>query len=237
MAPSLLEGRLRGLGGIRTLTCWKELTMNQNPTNYFRKQAKRFFTLAKGGDSQALERLAEHYPDQRPSLQRAQHILAIEAGFRSWQTLLAACKGEVQLAAVMHSHPLLCDHGMGTADHWRLPKADRGRKLAADRQMLRGSLDAVEKTRAWLRENVAKIKTINGRAHSYHLKHLAEKEIGRTVVNGRTETDYITNGVLIAAALSEGYEHRDLVSNGSSNVEFAISERSLKAIRKRQGRY
>lgn len=210
--------------------------MDQNPTNYFRKQAKRFFSLAKCGDAQALERLAEHFPDHRPSLQRAQHVLAIEAGFRSWQALLAACAVEVQLAAVMHSHPLLCDHGMGTADHWRLLKADRDRKLAADRQMLRCSLDAVEKTRAWLRENVAKTKTINGHADSYHLKHLAEKEIVQTVVNGVTETGYITNGVLIAAALSEGYRHRDFVSSGSPNVEFAMSERSLKAIRKRQGR-
>lgn len=197
--------------------------MCQNPISYFRKQAKQICKRAKAGEANVLARFAEHFPGRQPSVQRAQHIIAKEGGFCSWQELLTADDDKAQLAAVIHFHPLLCDHGMGTMDHWRLSLSEQKQNLARDRRQLRKSVDEVVKTRSWLRSNVAKIKTINRQAHSYRLKHLAEMEIG-----------YITNGVLIAAAILE--EYREHIRYGDPNVEFAMSERSLKAIRKRSSR-
>ncbi|MFP4106509.1 MAG: hypothetical protein ACLFVU_10520 [Phycisphaerae bacterium] len=211
--------------------------MDRHALNYFKKRAKHFVEMASGGDSRALQRFRQYYRDGAVTRMRAQHILAREAGFCSWKAFLEASDTEMQLAAVMDCHPLLCDHGMGVFNHWTFPPDDRQTRLVEERRILRASVDAVQKTRRWLRANVVEIKTINPGADSYHLKHLAEKEIDHTVVNGSYESNYISNGVLIAAALSEGYGHRDLVSEGSPNVEFAMSERSLKAIRKRQGRY
>jgi len=69
----------------------------------------------------------------------------------------------------------------------------------------------------WL-QSKTKIKTINGKWSSYGLKHLAEDEIG-----------YVTNGAFIRAAIHSGFAYR--LSPSNPNVEFNISEKSLKAVR------
>jgi hypothetical protein len=58
----------------------------------------------------------------------------------------------------------------------------------------------------------AKMKTLNQRGTSYRLKHVAEEDIG-----------YITNGVLIAAAIAEGFrvERQEESPNALLNIASA----------------
>ena len=197
--------------------------MDQHAVNYFKKQAKQLLHLVQNGDAPALARFKQHDAADSPTLMRAQHVLANEAGFRSWKSLLAASDPERQLAALMHDLPLLCDHGIGVFDVPRRTREERTRLLAENRKMLRQSVADVQRTIAWLQANIARIKTVNSSANSYGLKHCAERDIG-----------YITNGVFIAAAIIGGYGYRLLT--GSANVNFAMSKRSIDAVYDRQNR-
>ncbi len=200
--------------------------MDLHAISYFKREAKRLHDLLTLSDSQALALFKQYFIDDSPTLMRVQHVVANEAGFRSWEVLLKAPDAEMQLAAVMHKHPLLCNNGIGVFNHWRIPRPQRETELLVERKKLQDSIDDVLGTIEWLRSNISPIKTINDKHSSYGLKHLAEKELPPKY--------YITNGVFIAAAIMSGYVYRQSVHHGSPNVEFAMSERSIKAVRNRQ---
>ena len=128
---------------------------------------------------------------------------------------------ETQLESVMSRIPRLSDFGIGLYEERHIPKEERPALLAAEREALRKSAPAVAATVEWLRKNVAPVrKTTHS---SYAVKHVVEKDIG-----------YITNGVLIAAAVIAGYPYK--VVPGSPNVSLGMSTKSLKALRLRQHR-
>jgi hypothetical protein len=60
--------------------------------------------------------------------------------------------------------------------------------------------------RGWLRR-FSKIRALNRRGTSYGLKHCAEDDIG-----------YVTNGVFIAAAITEGFNVRRVGPNAWFNI-------------------
>lgn len=171
-------------------------------------------------DTAARQRVATVLRDgEKISLQKAQHVVAVEAGFANWKALLDASDVERRLAVVMTEEPLLNDFGIGLySGHRRKPREERMRILAEDRQRLRDSLDDVEWTAEWLRSNVEPIKTINRRRSSYGLKHIAEKHSPR---------GYLTNGVFIAAAMVAEYPFR---ITDSPNPQFGMSEKSIKRL-------
>lgn len=171
--------------------------------------------------------------DGNLSLQRTQHVVAQDAGFRNWSALLAADDFERRLALLMHAWPQLTSVGMdgkqGTAlglrGYLALSPEDRATKYAELREYLRGELDAIQWVHDWLLESVTPLKGLNRARSSYGLKHLVEDLRG----------EYLTNGALIAGALMAGF-----VCNVTGpqqlerNVCFNMSERDLKAQERRR---
>lgn len=152
-------------------------------------------------------------------LQRLQHVIAVETGFRTWQAMLDAPEIERRLVIVLAKHPYLNAHGIGLFDGFRSKPLEERRAIQEqDRRKLRGSVNDVVRTGEWLRANIKPIKTINRRHHSYELKHIMERHIDY----------YVTNGVFIAATLIEGYPVR---FNDGPNPCFGMSEKSIKAVR------
>lgn len=122
------------------------------------------------------------------------------------------------IAAVMAKIPDLNDFGIGFfCGHRSKPAKERAQILRRDREQLLASAEDCTRVCKWL-AGLEKIRTINDRRTSYGLKHFAAGSIG-----------YVTNGVFIAAAVHCGFRYR--LIPGSPNVQFGISERSL---RKRQ---
>ncbi|MCX5124147.1 hypothetical protein [Streptomyces sp. NBC_00347] len=118
------------------------------------------------------------------------------------------------LAEVMQQHPLLNSFGIGVFDPPRKTAEQRQAELAAARAELAGAEARVMETVAWLRENIAPIKTPT--AGSYSVKHVMERATGR----------YVMNGEFIAAALIAGYTF----TYAQPNVLFGMSARDPKRI-------
>lgn len=202
------------------------------PKSYFSKRARDLREQVRAGNEAACTRVRQVYfavadmPNQELQsylgLMRAQHVVAVEHGFRNWQELSASSSIEVRLAITMDRYPDLNDFGVGLYQgHQKKSATEKAAIKAKDRQDLRASGAAVEATATWLLENVKPTRTINHRHTSYGLKHIAEKDLG-----------YITNGVFIAAAIIADYPCKFLP--GSANVQFGMSERSLTEIETRR---
>ncbi len=123
--------------------------------------------------------------------------------------------------SVVAKEPTLTAFGLGVFDQSRLTGPERKKKFDDDRAEMYGSECEQQFMQAcrFLAE-VAPIATFNSRRTSYGLKHVCERWAGR----------YISNGMLIAAAIHSGFKWRK-VNWDSPNVVFNISERSLKTLR------
>lgn len=187
---------------------------------WFKAHAK---TLLKSIDSDpdAQRRVAAVLRDEAsPSLQKLQHVVAVEAGFLNWKALIDASDAERHLAIVMTEEPLLHAWGVGTSpDDWRKPRDEKWAIIARDRHMLRGRVEDVAWTVEWLKSNITPIKTINHRRSSYGLKHIAEKH---------SPQRYLTNGTFIAAVMIAGYPIKFFAD--CYNPKFGMSEKSIKAL-------
>lgn len=154
-------------------------------------------------------------------LQKVQHLVAVDAGYASWDALLGASPADRDLAVAMSIEPHLCINGFG-AGYFDLPLEARRNRFVGWRLELRQRADHVAEIRDWLESNVVPRKTINSEYGSYSIKHMAERHLG----------GYVANGELIAAAIIGGYPYRrgeDL----SPNATFGMSSRSLAALRQR----
>jgi hypothetical protein len=121
----------------------------------------------------------------------------------------------LSLAEVMDQHPQLNTFGLGVFAPLRKTAGQRAAELASGREELAEREAAVLEIAAWLRENIAPIKTPT--FGSYTMKHVVEHAIG----------EYVTNGELIAAALVAGYPAR-LVPG--PNPLFGMSARDVHRI-------
>lgn len=151
--------------------------------------------------------------------------------FRAFDEALAEYRtGEYRtwdkLKVLMAEHPTLNDFGIGHGSAHYSPNDSPEFKdlvLQTERDVLSGSMADVIWTVHWLRLNVEPIKTINRRHSSYGLKHLAEKF---------SPNLYLSNGVLIAAAMIVGYPFE----LDPPNAMFGMSERSLKRLHRAAAR-
>lgn len=188
---------------------------------WFKSRAKALLKSYSNGEPAAHERVDGVLRNaDSVTLQRIQHVVAVESGFDHWRALLASSEIERLLVVKMVEEPLLHVRGIGTMDANRgKPREVRAAKMAADRVALRRSVDDVAWTVEWLKANVAPIKTINRRRTSYDLKHIAER---------RSPKKYLLNGVFIAAAMVAGYPME--IGVDSPNPSFGMSERSIKKL-------
>jgi len=121
----------------------------------------------------------------------------------------------LSLAEVMERHPQLNSFGIGVYGPRSKTPEQRQAELAAGRTALAGREATVLEIAAWLRENVAPIKTPT--VGSYGMKHVVKRAIGK----------YVTNGEFIAAALIAGYAVK---YTGGPNAVFGMSARDVKRI-------
>jgi hypothetical protein len=118
----------------------------------------------------------------------------------------------LSLAEVMERHPQLNSFGIGTFDPRSKTREQRQAELVDGRTRLAGREAAVLEIAAWLRENIAPIKTPT--VGSYGMKHVVERAIGK----------YVTNGEFIAAALIAGYAFK---YTDGPNPLFGMSARDV----------
>lgn len=133
--------------------------------------------------------------------------------------LLAAA--EIRMATVLEEWPDLGYSGFGVVNIRHKDAADRAAELAAERRHLRepSALAAFIAARAWLARQPRR-KTLNKMDTSYSLKHIAEREIG-----------YLSNGVLIAAAIAERFAVGRVLDHGmpTPNAYLNIATRAWAA--------
>ena len=125
-----------------------------------------------------------------------------------------------EIQKIMDKVSGLNDFGIGTFNPGKRTSEEREKDFAEGKDKLLESVDACTKCCEWL-DKLEKVNAINSRQNSYGLKHVAEVDIG-----------YLTNGVFITAAIHCGFKYR--VIPGSPNVEFNVSEKSIKAVKRRQ---
>lgn len=121
------------------------------------------------------------------------------------------------LERVMAEHPQLTSFGIGIFNSQRKSWQERTAELQAGRDELASREQDVHEVAAWLRANIAPIKSPG--ISSYGLKHLVERQIDR----------YVSNGEAIAAALVVGYPHR--YQRDSPNMAFGMSRRDYNRLR------
>jgi hypothetical protein len=115
---------------------------------------------------------------------------------------------------VMSEYPELTYFGFGKinglGERWKTDEFSQQRKE------LESASEQVEASRAWIRMNCVKRKTINALIGSYSLKHVIEDAVNL----------YISNGACIAAFILEGYRVQHLAGWGPNcafNVKFPIT--------------
>src|SRR5690349_8674179 len=101
--------RARGhLEGIRGST---RGSMTASLISYFKKKAKALKMAASRGDAQAIARTEAvlHGGAADLKLMKAQHVVAVEAGFRNWSALIDASAEELQAAIARDKVPDLAE--------------------------------------------------------------------------------------------------------------------------------
>jgi hypothetical protein len=128
----------------------------------------------------------------------------------------ATATTRVDFDRILDAHPRLTDHGFGTQQVPGATAEDRAEQFAGERARLRMAWRAVIDVADWLRSNIGATKTAT-RHSSYHLKHVAERALGR----------YVSNGELITAGLLAGYPMREL---DGPNALFGMRARDVAAV-------
>lgn len=83
--------------------------------------------------------------------------------------------------------------------------------------------EEVEVCKRWINEFIGKRKTINDEYSSYGLKHKVEK--------WAEDTDYISNGAFIQAAVDLGYEYRRIRNSPNAFLNMSFPRRGTEQFR------
>ncbi|MBN9554694.1 MAG: hypothetical protein J0H61_08490, partial [Alphaproteobacteria bacterium] len=78
-------------------------------------------------------------------------------------------------------------------------------------------------------------KTISTAAGSYRLKHIAENFCAQYPTGERIQTNYVSNGAMIAAAIHRGFRyrrHQDGFGDYSINVSFNMAKSLVRKLDK-----
>jgi hypothetical protein len=149
---------------------------------------------------------------------------------------LSRAVAKSMLAPVLDEHPELTQHGFdsiwhGSKDDLRKPIEEREAMFAERRKEAYESdwaADQFELALIFLGAQT-KIKTMNLRESSYGLKHRAEN-LSREFGMFKHLGDYVSNGMLIAAAYSTGFSVKR-IGRTSYNAYLNISSKTVNAAR------
>lgn len=206
---------------------------------HFKKQSKALVKAVRAGDPKAIARVkaVRHGGVVDFGVMKAQHVVAREAGFKSWEELIHASEDQLlatfserddrdlvaSIRAVMEQQPHLTiagfrapsNHGSDRVDPVRTPEKfheERARFLGGDgRKQVQRALQYFAKVRS--------ARVTKKSRGSYGLKHAAENFAG----------DYVANGALIMAALVRGVPiKRD--DERSLNCLVGVNEQDVRAL-------
>lgn len=144
----------------------------------------------------------------------AEQAVATDHDFKDWAELKRQKPAVLRLAIVMAQIPELSDYAY--VGHFpSVPHETREETLQRLRQQLRASAKQVDEAAAWLKKHVAADSETNLDANTFYgMKHALEDAVG-----------YLTNGVLVAAALVAGYRYE--IGEDTGRVYFAISDSTV----------
>ena len=137
------------------------------------------------------------------------------------------------IAAVMRQEPKLTSWGYGIGprerndDGTRVSSDEHQHKFDLCRKELLGDAEEFLQALSFL-SRLHSAKNISTAANSYSLKHMAEEDDGIYPDGETINTNYVSNGALIAAAIHSGYRyrtHRDGLGGTSLNVSFNMPTR------------
>jgi hypothetical protein len=135
----------------------------------------------------------------------------------------------LQIRAVMEANPELTPRGFGVCEEGRIGLEERLRRIEAGREEMLGDAAAEEFERAC--EYLAALEMTekpNRRLNTYDLKHGAERFHRRRGNEGRWDREYVSNGMLIAAACHLGFTvHRP---RGSWLAKLNVSSASVELL-------
>lgn len=155
---------------------------------------------------------------------------------RDFNRFLSRAIARVELHRVLDAHPMLTQRGFDSA--WMPGVGCEGDKSPRERRALLTerrqeayesdwSFDQFELAWIYLSRQT-KIKSINRRTGSYGLKHRAEN-LMRAFGHFRPLGNYVSNGMLIAAAYAQGFEVRPIAPdnyNAYLNISMVTVNRS-----------
>lgn len=160
-------------------------------------------------------------------------------GFGSTPRAFYFAVARVALREVLNKVPNLTRNGIGAGDRRRRPEggwesaSDRKARISAEQAQF-GDDHVVEEFLASLAflSRVDRTKTIREDISSYGIKHIAEKFASTYPEGDELGPVYISNGILIAAAVQAGFEFKTYMRGWdvSLNVCFNMSMRSLSAL-------
>lgn len=138
----------------------------------------------------------------------------------------------IAIRSVLERLPRLTLHGIGIGQfernpdgRWETPEEHYARLLDSRKEFLDAYHPEEFLHSLAFVSRVRRIKTINPYSNSYWLKHIAENHACAYPDGRRLGRGYISNGVLIAAAVHAGFKIRERYD--SLNVTFNMSKPSL----------
>jgi len=130
------------------------------------------------------------------------------------------------LATVMQDEPELTIFGIGVHHSFKKNNYDYLLEMQKSRVQLLECVEQVHWTVEYLNSHVTKINNVNKEFTSYTVKHVLEK---------RHPAKYLSNGVLIAAAMVAGYPVKKI--KNSPNVHIGFSSKDIKRLNKENINY
>lgn len=197
------------------------------------KSSHRVEALARGlgwSANAALRAMLADGPSERDVVPPAFKTYLAERGFRVDDRALPDAILRAQIRAVMAAHEELTHHGFGVHQGDRIPVAEWRTRYASRRAEMLGGAALAEFERAC--EFLARLETTRAPTtvfSSYNLKHSAERWHKHRGIEGRWDREYVSNGMLLAAAFHLGLQVRR-VSRTAFTGHLNVSTASVRAL-------
>jgi hypothetical protein len=153
-----------------------------------------------------------------------------DRGYEAAGQLLIRAVLRAHVQAIMGQNPDLTHHGFGVYEDGRISESERQTRYAVNRsEMLSdGAIGEFERAVEFL--SILELTSAPTSVfHSYNLKHSAERWHRRCGIEGRWEREYVSNGMLLAAAFYLGLRVRR-ASRTSFVGYLNVSTTSVRAI-------
>lgn len=198
-----------------------------NNIDFFKSQAKFLQKDYNKNIYEALYRFKKiFHSKENPTLMNFHHVIAREACFENWNTLIKASSSQLSIAKVLYENPTLNFNGIqfDFSEMIKKSKMEKIKFINEQRKRLLNNADFIMQLSQFLQDNIERTATIRSYFSSYNIKHIIERSLSKY---GFYE-DYVSNGELITAAILAGFKFSQNSQHSGFNVYFNMSQKSLK---------